>query len=251
MYYGQSVAVVIPALNESNAIGKVLMDLWALKNEVLMPTIDHIVVCDNGSTDDTAQVAQEHGAKVVHQAIGGYGIACLSAIAALPKCNIVLFVDADDSCFIKQTHDLLDAIVSGADLCIGSRTLGKEEKGALTPLQKFGNRLSSFLIRLLWDHPISDLGPFRAIRYPVLQQLDMQDQAFGWTVEMQIKTIQLGYTTKEVAVDSKVRIGESKISGTLSGSINAGVGILSMIAKLRWQQKRFCNSQRNANVNNH
>jgi glycosyltransferase involved in cell wall biosynthesis len=248
MYQGKSIGVVIPALNEEQAIGNVLGDLFAMKNELSLPSIDQIVVCDNGSTDNTSQIATSLGAKVIAQPVGGYGIACLTAIDALDQCDIVLFVDADDSCYVDQAQDLFDAILDGADLAIGSRTLGKEEKGALTPLQKFGNGLSSFLIRLLWQHPISDLGPFRAIRYPVLKHLKMQDRAFGWTVEMQVKTIQLGYKTQEVAVDSKVRIGQSKISGALRGSIGAGYGILSMIAKLRWQQKSFRETHRSTNV---
>lgn len=248
MYQDKSIAVVMPALNEEQAIGIVLSDLRGLKNELGLPTIDQIVVCDNGSTDSTAQVAKSFSADVRYQAIGGYGIACLTAIDAIEPCDIVIFVDADDSCYIDQSHALLDEIIKGADLCIGSRTLGKEEHGALTSLQKFGNHLSSFLIRLLWQHPITDLGPFRAIRYHSLKQLDMQDKAFGWTVEMQVKTIQLGLITKEVAVDSKMRVGTSKISGTLRGSIGAGVGILSMIAKLRWQQKIFIKSRRKDDV---
>ena len=239
MYRGKKIAVVIPALNEQNAIGKVVSSLLELKDSNGQPVIDQIVVCDNGSTDNTSYVAKDAGATVVYQHTPGYGIACLTAIDALQPCDIVLFVDGDDSCEITQAFDLLDGICDGADLVIGSRTLGTEQPGALTSLQKFGNHLSSFLIRLLWQHPITDLGPFRAIRYPVLKCLDMQDKTFGWTVEMQVKAIQLNFVTREVAVNSKVRIGVSKISGTITGAIGAGVGILSMIAKLRFRQRRF------------
>lgn len=238
MYQGKKISVVMPALNEALAIGKVIRALQAL-NSNGNAVVDEIIVCDNGSTDGTASVCMQLGATVVEQAIGGYGIACLTAISAIASTDIVLFVDADDSCDISQAPELLEQIVQGADLVIGSRVLGKEEKGALTPLQKFGNALSSVLIQLIWRHPITDLGPFRAITMRALRQLNMQDKKFGWTVEMQVKAIQLGLTVREVPVNSKVRIGESKISGTIRGSVGAGIGILSMIAKLRWQQKDF------------
>jgi glycosyltransferase involved in cell wall biosynthesis len=239
MYRQQKVSVVIPALNEEQAIGLVLAQLWQLTAHQDHSIIDEVIVCDNGSTDNTAQIAVNAGAKVVFQKQPGYGIACLTGIAALSNCDIVLFVDGDDSCFIPQALPLLDAIIEGADLAIGSRTLGNIQQGALTGVQRFGNLLSSTLIRLIWQHPISDLGPFRAITSAALQQLSMQDQAFGWTVEMQVKAIQQGLVMVERPVDSKIRIGTSKISGTIKGSIGAGTGILGMIAKLRWQQNRY------------
>jgi glycosyltransferase involved in cell wall biosynthesis len=239
MYTGQRVAVVLPALNEEQAITLVIKDLWKLKNADGTDIVDEIIVCDNGSTDNTAQVAFKAGAKLVFQKQPGYGIACLTAIEGLDTCDIVLFVDADDSCFIPQAISLLEAIVDGADLSIGSRTLGNIAQGALTPVQLFGNWLSSLLIRLLWKHPISDLGPFRAIKFSVLKKLEMRDERFGWTVEMQIKAIQHQFVTVECAVDSKARIGISKISGTLKGAIGAGIGILTMIARLRFQQTRY------------
>ncbi len=239
MFKQQRVSVVIPALNEEQSITHVIHDLWKLKNADGQNIIDEIVVCDNGSTDKTAHVAFKAGAKLVFQKQRGYGKACQSAIAGLDPCDIVLFVDADDSCFIPQAIALLDAIVDGADLSIGSRTLGEIEEGALTPVQLFGNWLSAILIRLLWKHPISDLGPFRAIKSCVLTQLDMKDERYGWTVEMQVKAIQHKFVTIECAVDSKVRIGTSKISGTLKGAIGAGFGILGMITKLRVQQASY------------
>lgn len=239
MYQQHRVSVVIPALNEELAIVQVVEDLCKLKDANMQPVIDEIVVCDNGSTDQTAQVAIKAGAKVVFQKQPGYGMACLTAISALDTCDIVLFVDADDSCFIPQAMPFLDAIVEGADLAIGSRTLGKIDKGALTTVQRFGNWLSSLLIRLLWRHPITDLGPFRAIRYEALKRLNMLDKRFGWTVEMQVKAIQQQLNIVEHPVDSKVRIGVSKISGTFSGAIGAGMGILGMIAKLRFQQNQY------------
>lgn len=238
MYKGQKIAVVIPALNEQLAIGIVVKHLFTLKTVDEKNIIDHVIVCDNGSTDNTGEVATAAGAIVVKQATPGYGIACLTAIANLPLSDIVLFVDGDDSCFIPQLIKLLDGIINGDDLAIGSRTLGTIEHGALTGPQLFGNWLSSRLIQLFWRQKVTDLGPFRAIKTPVLTALNMADKAFGWTVEMQVKAIIQGFTVNEYPVDSKIRIGQSKISGTVIGSIKAGIGILSMIAKLRIQHKK-------------
>jgi len=231
MYKNHSITAIIPALNEEQAIDIVVRNLVALTRDN-QKVIDQVIVCDNGSTDNTANVATLAGAKVVKQGIPGYGIACLTAMEHLPQCDIVLFVDGDDSCFIEQTTALLDGIIKGDDLAIGSRTLGYIEKGALTQPQLFGNWLSSHLITLFWKQKITDLGPFRAMRSDSLRSIEMNDKAFGWTVEMQVKAIICGMKVSEYSVDSKVRIGESKISGTLSGSIKAGIGILSMIAKL-------------------
>lgn len=231
MYKGHSITAIIPALNEELAIDIVVRNLVALtRDETLV--IDKVIVCDNGSSDRTAQVARDAGAMVVRQDTPGYGIACLTAMAHLPQTDIVLFVDGDDSCFIEQAIPMLDGIVFGDDLAIGSRTLGHIEKGALTPPQMFGNWLSSHLITLFWGQKITDLGPFRAMRSDSLSAIAMKDKTFGWTVEMQVKAIICGMQVSEYSVDSKVRIGESKISGTLSGSVKAGIGILSMIGKL-------------------
>ena len=238
MYKGHKVCVVIPALNEEQAIDVVVRKLVALRLDDLS-VIDKIIVCDNGSTDNTATVAIAAGAEVVKQPTSGYGIACLTAMAQLPLCDIVLFVDGDDSCVIPQAIQLLEGISQGADLMIGSRTLGTAEVGALTTPQRFGNWLASHLITLFWGQKVTDLGPFRAIRYSSLRSLHMQNKAFGWTVEMQVKAIIHGMTVREYPVDSKVRIGESKISGTLSGSVKAGIGILSMIGKLYFSQSKL------------
>jgi len=238
MYQGQRVSAIIPALNEALAIGKVVQQLKNLKDKNGDFVFHEIMVCDNGSTDKTTEIAKSYGANVVKQPIPGYGIACLTAINALQPCNIVLFIDGDDSCFVEQSLLLITGIINGDDLAIGSRALGNIEKGALTPVQLFGNKLSAVLIRLLWQAKITDLGPFRAIKYSALKKIDMQDRAFGWTVEMQVKAIQLKLQINEYPVDSKIRIGKSKISGTLIGSFKAGVGILSMIATLRWKQRK-------------
>ncbi|MBM7073930.1 glycosyltransferase [Shewanella sp. 202IG2-18] len=231
MYKGHKVAVVIPALNEENAIGVVVSALSTLQFDN-QKIIDDIVVCDNGSADNTSSAAKAAGAITVRQNTPGYGIACLTAIDNLPECDIVLFVDGDDSCFAEQAIPMLEGIIKGDDLAIGSRTMGNIEKGALTQTQMFGNWLSSHLITLFWGQKITDLGPFRAMRHSSLKLIDMQDKTFGWTVEMQVKAIIHGMQVSEYSVDSKVRIGESKISGTLKGSVKAGIGILSMIGKL-------------------
>lgn len=244
MYKGHKICAVIPALNEQDAIGKVVRNLIQLSASNGEACIDTVVVCDNGSTDATAHKASSAGAMVVSQPQPGYGIACLTAISQLPPCDIVLFVDGDDSCLIEQAVLLLDGVIGGDDLAIGSRTMGNIQTGSLTFAQLFGNWLAGRLIQLFWRKQVSDLGPFRAISSTVLQALNMQDQTFGWTVEMQIKAIIQGRQVGEYPVDSKVRIGQSKISGTVKGSIKAGIGILSMIAKLRWQQKHLIQAQK-------
>jgi len=244
MIHKQHVSVIIPALNEELAIGKVVSQLRALSNHEQKPLIDDIVVCDNGSSDRTTIVARQAGARVVYQAEPGYGIACQTAIANLDNTDIVLFVDGDDSCVVAQALGLVEAVsqvgsVAGAaEMAIGSRALGNMEAGALTPPQQFGNWLAVGLIRALWRYRVTDLGPFRAIRYETLKRLKMADRRFGWTVEMQIKAIQLGIATTELPVDSTRRIGQSKISGTLRGVIGAAHGIIGTIAKFRWRQWR-------------
>lgn len=233
------VSVVIPARDEEKSIGLVVKEMLALQNAQKTRLIDDIVVCDNGSKDLTALRAKEAGARVVFENKAGYGTACLTALAALKATDIILFTDGDYSFKAAQAVRLLDGIANGADLVIGSRVLGRLEMGALTVPQAMGNRLASFLIKWLWGAKVTDLGPYRAIRATALGRLKMMDTAFGWTVEMQVKAIQQGLQMIEVPVDTKRRIGKSKISGTLRGTIGAGVGILSMIAKLRWQQTKF------------
>jgi Glycosyl transferase family 2 len=239
MYQNCRVVAVIPAMNEEKAIAKVVTQLRELVNRDNSVMIDVIIVCDNGSTDKTAERATEAGAKVVTQHQAGYGIACLTALEHLPDCEIILFIDGDDSCYASQAISLLEGIVQGDDVAIGSRSLGKQEYGALTIPQRFGNWLSAQLIRLLWSYKITDLGPFRAIRRTALDVLNMQDKAFGWTVEMQVKAIIYRLQMSEYPVDSKVRIGKSKISGTIKGTIKAGIGILSMIATLRLNSEKL------------
>ena len=239
MYRDMTVCCVIPAFNEEQAIGKVVTEILALHNSDGERVIDELIVCDNASTDNTAGVAESAGARLVQQNIPGYGIACLTALAHRAPADIVLFIDGDDSCYPPQAIELLEGIEQGDDVAIGSRALGNCEPGAMTPAQIWGNRLATFLIRRLWGQSITDLGPFRAARSSALERVDMSDKSFGWTVELQVKAIQLGLKMNEYPVDAKVRIGKSKISGTVKGSILAGIGILGKIAQLRLGQNRL------------
>lgn len=237
MYKGYRVGAVAPARDEERDIGVVVGELLALADEQGRPLIDDFVVCDNGSRDATAERAREAGARVVRQRTPGYGIACLSALEALEPVDMVLFTDGDRSFQAADSLKLLEAVAAGADLAIGSRTLGRMEPGALSAAQLLGNRLAGFLIKRLWRREVTDLGPYRAIRMEALKRLNMQDRTFGWTVEMQVKAIQQGLKLVEAPVDTmRRRFGKSKVGGSLKGAIGAGVGILSMIAALRWRQ---------------
>ena len=234
MYGDMTVGVVIPARDEAENIGDVVGGLLGLRTEPGRRIVDDLVVCDNGSIDATAERARAAGARVAVEPTPGYGRACLTAIAALRPVDVVLFVDGDRSCVIRQAIDLLQAVAAGADLAIGSRALGRREPGALSPPQTAGNRVASWLIRLLWGRTVTDLGPFRAIRSDALRRLDMRDTAYGWTVEMQIKAIQADLGMVEIPVDSRRRrFGRSKVGGTVSGVVGASVGILGTILRLR------------------
>ena len=222
MRNGHQVGVIIPALNEELAIGSVVRALphW----------VDVIIVADNGSSDGTAAVAADAGAIVVGEQRRGYGAACMAALGKLPPVDIVVFVDGDYSDYPEDIADLVDPIVDdGHELVIGSRTLGGAEAGALTVQQRFGNSIATLLIRLFWGVKYSDLGPFRAIRRDALEHLAMNDQNFGWTVEMQVKAAEQGLRVFEVPVRYRRRVGVSKISGTVRGTVLAGSKILSII----------------------
>ncbi len=232
MYKNKIVSAIIPAQNEEQSIGKVVSELRAVQDDLDNFIFDHIIVCDNASTDNTTKVAQSAGAQVVLEAQPGYGIACLTALAAMPKSDIIVFIDGDHSFYATQSLPLLDEICQGYELVIGSRALGKVQPGALTLPQRMGNWLAVKLIRWLWQAQISDLGPFRAISAQALNQIQMQDTRFGWTVEMQVKAIQLKLPMTEIPVDTRPRIGKSKISGTIRGVIGAALGIFGTIFKL-------------------
>jgi glycosyltransferase involved in cell wall biosynthesis len=220
---------VIPALDEESAIGGVL-DVLPRHGVVA------IVVVDNGSRDRTADVARAHGATVVSEPRRGYGAACLAglmSIAATPP-DIVAFLDADASDDPAQLPELVSPIAAGrADLVIGSRALGGAERGSLTPVQVFGNRLATALLRWLFGARFTDLGPFRAVRWTSLAALGMRDRDYGWTVEMQARAARAGLRCVEVPVRYRRRIGQSKISGTFRGSLLAGWKILITIARIR------------------
>ena len=219
-------AVVIPVFNERDSLPLVV-------RAIPRDRVDDIVVVDNGSTDDTPLVARGLPVRLFREDRRGYGSACLAGIAALAASppDVVVFLDGDFSDHPEEMPALLDAISAGADLVIGSRTRGRREPGALLPQARFGNALACFLIRVLYGHRYSDLGPFRAIRWNALQKLGMEDRTFGWTVEMQVKALRKSLRVAEVAVSYRRRIGVSKITGTLSGTVRAGWKILWTIAK--------------------
>ncbi|HEU4333040.1 MAG TPA: glycosyltransferase family 2 protein [Candidatus Eisenbacteria bacterium] len=220
------VAAVVPALDEEASVGRVVSGLPR-------PPVTRVVVCDNGSTDATAEAARAAGADVVFEPRRGYGAACLRALRELAADPpfAVLFVDADLSDDPADAAPLLAPLLEGsADLVIGSRVLGDAEPGALTPVQRFGNRLAAGLLRRLYGTAATDLGPFRAIRWDALQALGMRDRDFGWTVEMQVKAARRRLRTVEVPVRYRRRVGRSKISGTIRGSFLAGTKILGTIA---------------------
>lgn len=222
-----TIDIIIPAYNEEGAIGAVL-------DEIPKEQVRHIIVCDNGSTDRTAAVAETHGAVVVHQPLRGYGNACLKGMAHIAALSsppdIVVFLDGDHSDHPGQLPRLVGPIVDGnAALVIGSRVLGRAESGSLTPQQRFGNWLATLLMRWIYGVRYTDLGPFRAIRYDALLRLGMADRTYGWTVEMQVKAAKMGLPSAEVPVDYRQRIGQSKVSGTVRGTIGAGYRILLTI----------------------
>ncbi len=224
--------VIIPAFNEENAVDKVLVDIpWDLVREV--------IVCNNGSTDRTAEVARANGATVQDEPQKGYGHACLKGIHYLKQKpleeqpDIVVFLDADYSDFPEEATLLVKPILEdGADMVIGSRALGELERGSMTPQQVFGNWLATNLIKLFYNYHFTDLGPFRAIKWDKLLALDMQDKTYGWTVEMQVKAAKMKMNCCEIPVTYRKRIGKSKVSGTIKGTILAGHKILWTIFKL-------------------
>jgi glycosyltransferase involved in cell wall biosynthesis len=245
-----TVVVVIPALNEGQIIGQVVRDLCALCNGDVAIIAD-IFVCDNGSADDTALQAVKAGATVVTASRKGYGSACLAgleAIAAMrPQPDIVLFADGDGSVVAKDVPMLLQQIDNGFDLVIGVRVPALQERGALTPPQRVGNAVASWLIFALWRQWVSDLGPLRAMRTDALWRLHMADKTFGWTVEMQIKALQARMRVAEVPVSTLRRVGKSKISGTVSGVIGAAKGIIGKIFALKiaeWKTPRVYSASR-------
>lgn len=221
------VVVLIPALNEERGVVEVLGGL---------PRVGRVIVIDNGSTDTTATRAIEQGATVVSEPSRGYGRACLAGLSAIaetePKPGVVAFIDADASDDPSLLPLLVEPILRGEyDFVLGSRMLGEREPGSMPPVAVFGNHFASWLMRTFWRAPFTDLGPFRAIRYDKLLELEMADTNYGWTIEMQMKAHRRGLRCLEVPVPYKRRIGISKISGTVRGSVAAGVKILWCLAR--------------------
>ena len=225
----QKIVVIIPAVNEENSIGKVIA-------EIPKDLVSEIIVCNNGSSDKTEQVAKNAGATVLLEERKGYGWACLKGMEYAAKLNplpdIVVFIDGDYSDYPEEMRLVVQPIVDDkADMVIGSRALGKREKGSMTFPQVFGNWLATRLMRFFHRARYSDLGPFRAIRYDSLMLLGMKDKTYGWTIEMQIKASKKKLRFTEVAVNYKKRIGVSKVSGTVKGTILAGYKIILTIFK--------------------
>ena len=219
--------IIIPAYNEEKSILHVI-------NDTPKEWVRDIIVCNNASADQTAEVAKAHGATVVNQPLKGYGNACLAGMAYVAaktdKPDIIVFLDGDYSDHPEELPSLIGPITEGGmDLVIGSRATGSRESGSMTPQQVFGNWLATFLIRLFFGFQFTDLGPFRAIRYDKLLEIGMVDKNFGWTVEMQVKAVKKKMRCTEVPVTYRRRIGVSKVSGTVRGTIMAGYKIILTI----------------------
>jgi glycosyltransferase involved in cell wall biosynthesis len=221
------IVVIIPAYNEENSIAKVIHDLPA-------ELVTEIIVVDNNSTDNTSNKAKQAGATVLFQQLKGYGNACLTGIEYLKKMkippSIVVFIDGDYSDYPEQLPVVIKPIIEeDYDMVIGSRNLGLKAKGSMTPQQVLGNKLATTLMKWLYKTNYTDLGPFRAIKYSSLLALNMADKNYGWTVEMQLKAAKLKMKTREVAVNYRNRIGVSKVSGTVKGTLGAGYKIITTI----------------------
>ena len=222
------IKVIIPAFNEEDSIPKVINDI---------PTIvDEIIVVNNNSTDNTAKNAKNAGATVLDEEQKGYGYACLRGMNYISqqknKPDIIVFLDGDYSDYPEQLLEIVAPIINNdIDFVIGSRVKRLREQGAMTPQQIFGNWLATFLMKLFFNAKFTDLGPFRAIKYDKLLALKMEDKTYGWTVEMQLKALKQKLTYIEIPMKYRNRIGISKVSGTVKGTIFAGVKILSWIFK--------------------
>ncbi len=226
-----TVDVLIPAWNEEASLPLVLA-------AIPRPTVRRVVVADNNSRDGTARVAREGGAVVVPATVQGYGSACLAGLDHLRANDppeVVVFLDADYSDHPEELPQVVAPILDGdADLVIGSRVLGRRERGAMLPQARAGNLVACTLIRLLYRHRYTDLGPFRAVRWRSLERLGMRDPDFGWTAEMQVKALRHGLRVVEVPVSYRRRVGVSKITGTVRGTVLAGYKILWTVFRYSW-----------------
>lgn len=222
------IKVLIPAFNEQDSIAKVIKDIPKL--------VDEIIVINNNSTDDTVKKAINAGATVLTEPKKGYGFACLKGIDYIAnqinKPSIVVFLDGDYSDFPEQLHEIIKPILEeNIDFVVGARVKNFRERGSMTPQQIFGNWLATSLMKLFYDSKFTDLGPFRAIKFDKLLALEMKDKTYGWTVEMQLKVLKQKMSYKEIPVKYRNRIGVSKVSGTVKGSIFAGAKILGWVFK--------------------
>ena len=226
------IMVIVPALNEERSIGKVLAD-------IPRDIVSEVIVVNNNSSDGTAKVARNFGATVIRERRKGYGFACLKGIEYIAsrsrKADVVVFLDADYADHPEEMTDLTQPIIQqDYDMVIGSRFLGKRETGAMPWHQVLGNRLAISLINALYKVHYTDLGPFRAIKFDKLLNLKMKEKKYGWTAEMQAKAAKQRLRYIEVPVTYRARIGTSKISGTIQGTLCAGYGIVTTLLKNRW-----------------
>jgi len=225
----KKIVVIIPAFNEENSVGKVV-------NDIPKSIVSDIIVVNNNSNDLTKVNALAASAIVVDEPMQGYGNACLKGMAFVSdmkkKPDIIVFIDADYSDYPEEIEKLVKPIlIENFDMVIGSRALGKRERGSMTPQQIFGNWLATSLLKLFYNVSYTDLGPFRAIKYEKLLELEMIDKTYGWTVEMQLKAAKQKLKITEVPVTYRVRIGHSKVSGTVKGTVMAGYKIITTIFK--------------------
>ena len=225
----QNIIVIIPAFNEENSVGKVIAD-------IPRDIVNEVIVVNNNSNDLTSLNAFNAGATVLDEPNQGYGNACLKGLAYLKelknKPDIVIFLDADYSDYPEEIAQLIAPILNqDYDMVIGSRAIGNRESGSMMPQQIFGNWLATTLLNFFYKVNYTDLGPFRAIKYDKLLEIDMVDRNYGWTVEMQLKAAKQKFKTMEVPVKYRVRIGHSKVSGTIKGTIGAGYKIITTIFK--------------------
>lgn len=228
MYRGFRIAAVIPALNEEQTIATVVHQLKQLSFQN-QPIIDQVIVSDNGSEDLTREKAKASGAELVFEAKKGYGAACQKGIEAAEGTDFVLILSADGAEKVSESTALLEALISGADIAIGSRTLGVIEQGALKPYQLFSNWMATNLIRLFWQHSTTDIGPFRAIRLSALKKLHLEEQDFGWRIEMQLKALRHGLIIKEVPVSCQKSRNSIKNSHRLLATLATSYTFLGFI----------------------
>ena len=222
------VKVIIPAFNEAESISRVISDIPEMVQET--------IVVSNNSSDATEENARKAGATVLSEGRKGYGYACLKGMEYIEnqtsKPDIIVFLDGDYSDYPEEMHKILDPIIIGdKDFVVGARAKALREKGSMTFPQIFGNKLATTLMKLFFNSRFTDLGPFRAIKYKKLLQLNMEDKTYGWTVEMQLKALRQNLSYAEVPVQYRNRIGVSKVSGTIKGAIFAGMKILGWIFK--------------------